>query len=652
MTDSNQIIIASLKNDTVAVLKNLPVMLKEGFSPGEEEIKLCLEKEGITHHVNWKAIMQAIAHVKNTGEPIQDVIIGRAEPSPLTIFHCGPNVELIGEKFNAFKLNWRKLELILNDQEKSSDQLKADFYLKDEIIFEVGFPKLINLKGKVFLDRHNTSPLEFNDSINVEIAEDKIYYKANENGYLIIDENKKFGILDPVFYGIYQSHVSMKYYSIRSGIEKYQQILDAEINKYDVEQAPVLENCTSTSLFTFLLKKGISPVKGIDAMVDWKFTLDDVNDQKDEKVIDYKELNPYKKIEAGTLIAVKSKFVLGREGEDINGEKIKVKLGTDIKIKTDKNITSQEKDGKIYYKAGIGGIYFRCHNSISIENALVVRGDVDLNSGNISQKGSVIIEGDVKSGFSVKCENNLVIRGSIENGGNVSCSGDVIVMRGVVGENTILNVRGSCQLGFVADAEVICVGKLEIEKYAYNARLYCRDLIEIHGVSVKNGKSALIGGEINSLGQINVHSVGSLQGITNIELGYDLIVKRKIAKLKSVLPSFSKILAELNKKVLFISGPDKNKILDAMSPEEKAELMKDIKSIKDSKEQREKIEETITKLGELLKIDDISLAKLTVKIGLLPDVQVTIKDTSKLFTEEIKGAFKITMEDFELVIKR
>ena len=63
-----------------------------------------------------------------------------------------------------------------------------------------------------------------------------------------------------------------------------------------------------------------------------------------------------------------------------------------------------------------------------------VNGDVDYNTGNIDFVGTIVIRGNVRSGFKVKADGDIRIIGSVE-GAELEAAGSIEISAGIIGQN-------------------------------------------------------------------------------------------------------------------------------------------------------------------------------------------------------------------------
>ena len=83
--------------------------------------------------------------------------------------------------------------------------------------------------------------------------------------------------------------------------------------------------------------------------------------------------------------------------------------------------------------ADINGLVTFIGGKINVEEIFTVPGDVDLKTGNVMFLGTVIVQGNVEDGFSVKASGNIEVRGSVGKC-EIIAEGDIIIHQGVAGK--------------------------------------------------------------------------------------------------------------------------------------------------------------------------------------------------------------------------
>ena len=135
---------------------------------------------------------------------------------------------------------------------------------------------------------------------------------------------------------------------------------------------------------------------------------------KENGTVDYHNLLNIHSVEEGALLAVKSPGIPGKPGLNVFGEVVPPPAPRKVLLHVGKGAAFDEEEGVVYsVKAGrpvakrSGKSYF-----IDVEDVLVHEGDVDIESGNLRFKGSLLlIKGNVQDSMAVQATGMVVIGG-------------------------------------------------------------------------------------------------------------------------------------------------------------------------------------------------------------------------------------------------
>ena len=312
------------------------------------------------------------------------------------------------------------------------------------------------------------------------------------------------------------------------------------IDRERIDELVTLANQEDYPIRNELIVAGDPVTEGENAYLDYKFNTSNALDLlvDEDGNIDFKELNIINNIQKGDLLAVK---VLGWEGSaglDIYGVPVApnpVKLDVPlvaskyIELSEDGNSCFAERDGQVYLKKRI----------ITVSPLYMVPHDVDLNTGNISFNGSVVVNGNVLSGFRVRAKEDITIMGVVE-AADLIAGGDIIIKGGIKGNDRgKVSCNGELITSFIESGIVECHGRLQVNTSIVNSKITC-----YASISMGRKKGQIVGGEVLGAGGIECRELGSKLGVaTKIIIGDKPLVR---AKLESVSRELEEIYKELN----------------------------------------------------------------------------------------------------------
>jgi hypothetical protein len=257
-----------------------------------------------------------------------------------------------------------------------------------------------------------------------------------------------------------------------------------------------------------ILAKGKDPIHGVDARIIYTFEKDEDNleegsENTSEKKIDFKKLNLIINVEKDEVIGKKIEAKEGEEGIDIFGKTIPARPPKDVNFSAGKN-TYVTEDG-LYLKSAIDGQIIIKGKTITVEPILNIGGNVDYSTGNIDFVGSVIVQGNVVSGFEVKAEGDIIVEGLVEDCALIS-EGKIVVNNGILGNEEYkhqIYAKEGIKAKFIQNMKVKTEGIVEVDKHILHSYVEAKNKI-----IVTSGQGIIIGGEVISQEGIEANIAG------------------------------------------------------------------------------------------------------------------------------------------------
>lgn len=332
-----------------------------------------------------------------------------------------------------------------------------------------------------------------------------------------------------------------------------------------------------------ILAKGKDAIHGVDASIRFSFNSErkqapekkstGENEKEEVKSVDFKELDWIINVGADEILATKIPAVEGTDGTDIFGKTIIAKIPKDINLTTGKN-TYITEDG-LHLKSKIDGQVMQNGKTINVEPILNISGNVDYSTGNIDFLGTVIIKGNVVSGFSVKAGEDIYVEGLVEDC-TLESQGKIVVNNGILGNEEFLHTiyaKEGLKAQFIQHMKIKTDGIVEVSKHILHSYVEAGEK-----VICTSGTGKIIGGEIKAQKGIECNIAGGpFETPTKLILDvYTEIVKEE---------------SEINKEMLILEE-NKFKI---------EKLIKDVEPFKDSLPEgmREKTEEALKQLAAI-----------------------------------------------------
>lgn len=266
----------------------------------------------------------------------------------------------------------------------------------------------------------------------------------------------------------------------------------------------------------YLFAVGQAPIHGKDAKIEYNFnTSKNLQPKRNEDgSVDYKDLNTISHIHAGDLLARLIPADLGTPGKNVFGEEIRPRTVKTDKLSFGNNITLSE-DG-LEITSDVTGHATLLNGKVFVSNVFEVPADVDNSTGNIEYEGSVLVRGNVKSGFSVRASGDVIVEGVVE-GADVTAGAQLIIKCGVHGMfKANLQAGTNLMAKFIENATITVGGYVEAEQIL-NSDVSAKGTVQVHG------RKGLINGGVIRAGEfIDADTIGTNMGTsTNLEVGVD-----------------------------------------------------------------------------------------------------------------------------------
>jgi len=363
--------------------------------------------------------------------------------------------------------------------------------------------------------------------------------------------------------------------------------------------------------------EGTAPVDGKDGSVKYLFEINPSFAPKpaDRGKVQSKPIYPIQNVAAGTEIAVLVAPEEGKPGMNVCGESVPGKSGKPAALPVGPN-TAKHREKPDTLVATVDGHVYLTGKSVQVDSTFTVEGDIDFRTGNFVFKGSLLIKGDVKPGFSVVTGKDVEIGGVVEDS-DVKSGGNVVVKGGFLGRGKgHIQAEGSVDIKFcehqmiTAKMDVICSGSL------LNARIDTEGAVRVEGKS-----GVIVGGEIVALKGVLAATIGSeAYTKTTLIVGVHPAKLRRVSELQMLLARNQQNQDNIKKAVQAIG---RMQMLKIRIPKEKLDLLEKLKGLdKDLEKEREDLESETRELSQI--ITEPSKAEVRVTEKVYPGVTIGI----------------------------
>ncbi|WP_438350162.1 DUF342 domain-containing protein [Paenibacillus sp. FA6] len=320
-------------------------------------------------------------------------------------------------------------------------------------------------------------------------------------------------------------------------IEELEQFIQHQRVKYGIDRNILQQIADHPERFYIArtpVAYGQKPIDGVDGQIEVLLKVSDDKNLKDSETsqekVDHKEVNNLNNVRKGQIIAKRTAPEPGENGTSVTGEVIAFKPGKDVKFKAGKNVIVNGEQTALY-AALDGMITITEKKKINVFPIYEVNGDVDYSIGNIDFVGSVIIRGNVLSGFRVKAAGDIRVIGGVE-GAELDAEGSIDISSGIIGYN-----KGYVKAGHNVKSSFIQEGHVTAGEDVIVSQSIMHSNIRAGRNVICNGtKGLIVGGNIQAGEKVIARTVGnSMSTVTGIEVGVVPTLRNELADLRNQL---------------------------------------------------------------------------------------------------------------------
>ncbi len=326
--------------------------------------------------------------------------------------------------------------------------------------------------------------------------------------------------------------------------------------------------------------------------------------------VDFRQLSPFTLVKKGDLLAQRTPAREGRMGVTVRGTAVAYTKGTPPPLSPGKNVV--DEGGK--FLAACDGRFQATAESFWVDEVLDVQTDVDFHSGNIDFPGDVVVQGDVRDGFSVKAGGSLFCMKSIE-ACRVQCGGDLVTNQGIIGRRqAVIAAGGILRARFVEGCYLSARGSVHVQTSIMHSSVHTLDRVQM------GERGIIVGGLVFAQNGVSAAQVGTDRSPrTEIHCGVDYTVEQKLVWIRDKTIALALKLKEVEARM-------------KASPEAAAKLA----------ELQSKIQRAIHQLnasarGLVQKLDRNERADVSVRETVFPGTYIEICHVSHIVTRPLRA---------------
>lgn len=311
----------------------------------------------------------------------------------------------------------------------------------------------------------------------------------------------------------------------------------------------------------------------------------------------FREFMHIPSVQQGERIAQITLPTKGKPGKNVLGQAVRALPGKRVNIKPGLNVVFNKEDLSFY--AATEGLVSIRNKRIDINPIYEVNETLSMKTGNIDFVGSVIIRGDVPTGYTVKAGGDVKVFGIVE-AGNVIAKGSVYVSEGFSGLKKGKIIAGeNLEIGYINQGIVEAGNSILVDSSIIHSECKAGNKL-----SSRNG--SIIGGTHFAGKKVEAKDIGNrLNTVTEIRLGKsntDLAEEEKLIKRKVELESMLEKIKLVGEKLKSSQHLDDSK--------RKITLLRQRNSQKQIQEQLDEINQKIETANKLFENGEIELIAL------------------------------------------
>lgn len=366
-----------------------------------------------------------------------------------------------------------------------------------------------------------------------------------------------------------------------------------------------------------LAAKGVPAVNGQDGYIE-NLTSSEKKERKpleqQDGKVDYRELMQLNNVTKGQLIARSVPPTKATPGTTVYGESVPGKDGKEARFKVGKNVVVDQEKTRMY--AVIDGMVTQTEKGkLNVFPVYEVNGDVDYHIGNIDFIGTVVVRGNVLSGFKIKASGDIRITGGVE-GAELTAEGSIDIASGIfAGNKGYVKAGVNVKSSFLQEANVYADQDVIVSQSILHSNVRAGKSVMCNGT-----KGLIVGGNVQAGELIVARTVGNtMSTATVLEVGVVPELRNDLQQLRASLRAVNENIDKSDKALHIL---DQMAAAGTLAPDKQELRAKLLSTKRTSAEELAMIKERILELES--SINEIDKARITVSGTVYSGTKVVI----------------------------
>lgn len=388
---------------------------------------------------------------------------------------------------------------------------------------------------------------------------------------------------------------------------------------------------------------GTPPVHGTDGYIRVLYDLDEQSvgpSEREDGTVDYRQVTQLANVKAGQLIAERVPPIPGKAGMTVTGETIACKDGKEAFFKVGKNVVMNPEKTALY--AAIDGLVTKTEkDKLNVFPIFEVNGDVDYKVGNIDFVGTVVIRGNVLTGFKVRASGDIRIIGGIESA-EVESGGSVEITGGIIGRNKgYVKAGRNVRCSFILEGNVTAGENVVVSQSIMHSNVRAGKSVECMGA-----KGLIVGGIVQAGDRVVARTIGnSMHTATTVEVGVKPELRAELQELRQNIRVLTENLDKTKKALVLL---DQMAATGQLTADKIAMRSKLNVTFKQSTEELETLKERVLDIERTL--EDASIARVDVSHTIYGGTKIVVGRYTRYVKDTVQHvSFRLMDGDIAMV---
>ncbi|MFD2168250.1 DUF342 domain-containing protein [Thalassotalea euphylliae] len=243
--------------------------------------------------------------------------------------------------------------------------------------------------------------------------------------------------------------------------------------------------------------------------------------EREDGSVDMRDLGDIICVKVGDPLAQKVPLTPGVKGYTVTAKPLEPTPGEDTQLVPGQGTILSPKNQNVLVSTLVG-LPKIIDNGMEVDEVYKIK-NVDISTGHIDFKGSVIIDGDVTEGMRVVATGDITIGGFVESA-QIEAGGDITINSGIIGKkqdvedsnisdfemSALIRCGGHLYAKYCQYADIECGGNMRIENQLMHSLVEVGETLWVGEESKANGK--LIGGLVSAGISVHAGIVGATAG--------------------------------------------------------------------------------------------------------------------------------------------